>query len=317
MVSNLVENHGPLVSVLMSSYNRHEYISEAIESVLRQSYANFELIVIRDGGTELRHIVCKYDDSRIIFIDRDENRGKAHSLNQAIERARGKYICYLDDDDIYYPHHIKVLVEALESQDECQVAYSDLYKAHCRIEPDGSRTVLSKNVEVSRDFNRTVMLQFNHVLHVSLMHRRDLFDKAGLYNEKVKVLIDWDLTRRLSFYTDFKHIYEVTGEFYAPVGDSDRISIKRRKNKTDYIWTVLTIRSTRPPKPWPKVNDLSVIVLADRLDDQAEQMIRDIWSHVYRMAESYCSCRLVNIASLTRLRRPRFLRSISPFITGP
>ncbi|MHC4216012.1 MAG: glycosyltransferase, partial [Planctomycetota bacterium] len=287
MVSNCPVNSGPLVSVLMSTFNRLRYVSEAIESVLRQDYKNFELIVVRDGGAELGEIIGKYQDKRLIFIDRDENKGKAYSLNQAIKRARGKYVCYLDDDDIYYPHHIRVLVEALESQDECSVAYSDLYKAHCRIEPDGRRTVLSKNVEVSRDFNRTVMLQFNHVLHVSLMHRRDLFEKTGLYNEKINVLVDWDMIRRLAFFTDFKHIYDVTGEFYAPVGDCDRISIQRRKSSQNYIWNVLTIRSTRPAKPWPKVKDLSVIIVANRLNGQVEQLIRDIWSHSYYPHQIY------------------------------
>jgi hypothetical protein len=125
------------------------------------------------------------------------------------------------------------------------------------------------------------MLQFNQTLHVSLIHRRDIFERAGLYNENLNVLIDWDLTRKLSFYTDFLHIPVVTGEYYAPVGDCDRISVVRRKNVNDYLRNVLTIRTTRPPKPWPKLEDMSVFVLAARLDDAVEQLLRDIWSHCF------------------------------------
>ena len=100
-------------------------------------------------------------------------------------------------------------------------------------------------------------------------------------------MIDWDLTRRLSFFSDFKHVHKVTGEFYAPVGDCDRISVKRRKNVNEYIYNLLTIRSSRPAKPWPKLDDLSIIVLTDRLDGQAEQLLRDIWSHSFYPYQIY------------------------------
>ena len=291
---------GPLVSVLISTYNRPLYVREAVESILRQRYTNFEIILVRDGGRPVRDVVSGFDDERLIFIDRDENRGLPYSFNEALGLAKGKYVCYLGDDDIYYPNHIEILVEALESQDECQVAYSDLYKANCRIMEDGRRVVLSKNVEISRDFNRMAMLRFNHTLHVSVMHSRDLLERAGGYNEDLNVLIDWDLTRRLSFYSDFKHVPKITGEFYAPVpvdsdytryctpmGDCDRISIKRREDTGEFIRNLLTIRSTRPPKPWPKVEDISLIVLAGRLDEQLKETLCDIWSHSFYPYQIY------------------------------
>jgi len=278
---------GPLVSVLMSTYNRPQYVGEAIESVLRQRYSNVELILVRDGGATVRDVVGEFDDNRLIFIDRDENRGLPYSFNEAMSRAKGEYICYLGDDDIFYPNHVGVLVDALEGQDEYGVAYSDLYKAHCRIMPDGRRIVLAKNVEISRDFDRMVMLQFNHALHVSLIHRRDLIEKMGPYNEKLNVMIDWDLTRRLCFFSDFKHVHKVTGEFYAPVGDCDRISVKRRKNVNEYIYNLLTIRSSRPAKPWAKLKDLSIIILAEQLDSSVEQLLRDIWSHSFYPYQIY------------------------------
>lgn len=278
---------GPLVSVLMSTYNRPQYVDEAIESVLRQNYSNVELILVRDGGKPVREVVSEFDDSRLVFIDREENRGLPYSFNEAMSRAKGEYICYLGDDDIFYPNHVAVLVDALEGQNEYQVAYSDLYKAHCRIMPDGRRIVLAKNVEISRDFDRMVMLQFNHALHVSLIHRRDLIEKIGPYNENLNVMIDWDLTRRLCFFSDFKHVHKVTGEFYAPVGDCDRISVKRRKNVNEYIYNLLTIRSSRPAKPWAKLDDFSIIILAEQLDGQVEQLLRDIWSHSFYPYQIY------------------------------
>jgi len=274
-------NIGPIVSVIVPTFNRPLYLAEALSSVVRQRYRSLQIIVVNDGGCDVAGIVGSFNDPRIVFINRRHNRGKAFSLNEAIAAVNGKYIAYLDDDDIYYPNHIGTLVDVMENHTDCGVAYTDLYKTYCRIAPDGSRTVLSKVVEVSRDFDCFLMLYFNHVLHVSCLHRRDLLDKTGLYNEGLNILIDWDMTRRLAFFSDFCHIPEVTGEYYHPEGDSDRISVQRRKDKTEYARNVLAIRTTRPAKPWPKLADLSIIFLADRLNQQAGNTAGLVWRHTF------------------------------------
>jgi glycosyltransferase involved in cell wall biosynthesis len=280
---------GPLVTVLLATYNRAAFLPVAIESVLRQDFENFELFVIRDGGEGVAPIVHAYADARIRFIDRAENRGKAASLNEAIAMARGEYIAYLDDDDIWYPNHLRVLADALRRYPEYGAAYSDLYKTHYRLLPGLRRQVLAKNVEISRDFDRWLMLQFNHVLHVSVMHRRELLNRAGPYNEQLNVLIDWDLTRRLCFYTDFLHVPVVTGEYYAAIENSDRMSIQRRKNVRDYVRNVLTIRSHRPPKPWPHLHDLSVVILHEKADEALMQTLRLLWGHSFYPHQVYMS----------------------------
>jgi glycosyltransferase involved in cell wall biosynthesis len=281
MIKNYNKKTGPLVSVLISTYNRPQYLSIALASVLQQSYGNLQVIVINDGGEDVGDLIDSFNDPRLIFINRKENLGKPYSLNEALNQVDGKYVAYLDDDDLYYPNHIETLVNTLEYQTNCPVAYSDFYKAYCRISSDGSRLVLSKVVEVSRDFDRFFMLMFNHVLHVCLMHRRDLLEKTGPYNEQLNVLIDWDVTRRLAFFSDFHHVHDITGEYYHPEGESDRISVQRRKDKSEYLRNVLTIRTNRPPKPWPKLKDLSIILLTDRLDKQAAITIKAIWQYTF------------------------------------
>ncbi len=272
---------GPLVSVLLPTYNRRRYLAEALVSVLRQTYQDLEIFVIRDGGEEVGDIVRSFPDPRVAFIDRRENRGKPASLNEALARARGKYVAYLDDDDTYYADHIRTLVDALEGPTDCQAAYSDLYKTWCEVRPGGDRRVLSKHVEISRDFDRFLMLHFNHVLHVSLMHRRDLLDRTGLYNEQLNILIDWDITRRLSFFSDLRHVPVITGEFYSPAGESDRISCRQRKDPQEYLRNILAIRTTRPAKPWPKVKDLSVVLLADKPGEQTIDVMLHIWQYTF------------------------------------
>jgi glycosyltransferase involved in cell wall biosynthesis len=281
MSQNNQNSSSPLVSVLVPTYNRPVYLYQALSSILRQSYVNLQIIVVNDGGEDVSGLIQSFNDDRLEFIDRKENRGKAFSLNQALSRSRGKYIAYLDDDDIYYPEHIGTLVEALETQTECQVAYSDFYKVYCRVAQNKDRQILSKVVDVSRDFDRFFMLYFNHVLHVCLMHRRDLLEKTGLYNENLNVLIDWDMTRRLVFFSDFHHVCRITGEYYEPMGDCDRISIQQRKDKNKYADNVLAIRAARPPKPWPKIDDLSIILIADKPDKHVDQSINLIRRHTF------------------------------------
>ncbi len=270
-----------MVSVLLPTYNRRRYLAGALASVLAQTHRELQVLVIRDGGEEVADVVRSFHDSRVVFIDRKDNRGKPRSLNEALTRAQGKYVAYLDDDDAWYPNHVETLVRVLETQTDCQVAYSDLYRVYCEIRPGGERVVRSKYVEISRDFDRFLMLYFNHVLHVSLMHRRDLLDKTGPYTEKLNILIDWDITRRLAFFSDFHHVLTVTGEFYCPLNESDRISDVRRRDSEDYLRNVLTIRTTHPPRPWPRIDELSIILVTDRLDHEVGQMLMRLWRHTF------------------------------------
>jgi glycosyltransferase involved in cell wall biosynthesis len=288
----------PLVSVLMPTFNRPKYLSQALASALNQTYENLQIIVVNDGGQDVTDIINASNDPRIIFLNRKQNYGKAFSLNQALAEAEGKYIAYLDDDDLYYPNHIELLVNALEKNPDCGAAYSDLYKTYCRILPDGTREILSKIVEVSRDFDRYFMLYYNHVLHVSLMHRKDLLEKTGPYNENLNILIDWDMTRKLVFFTDFYHIPDITGEFYSSIGQSDRISYQQRRDKKNYANNVLTIRTTRPPKPWPKIKDLAIIFISGLFDQQAAKTIGRIWRYTFHPYKIYLPITPEDIAKI-------------------
>jgi len=265
----------------MPTFNRRRYLAGALGSILAQTHRNLEIFVIRDGGEDVADVVRSFQDPRIVFIDRKENRGKPASLNEALAKAQGKYVAYLDDDDAWYPNHVETLVHALETETDCHAAYSDLYRVYCELRPDGERVVLSKHVEISRDFDRFLMLYFNHVLHVSLMHRRDLFEKTGPYTESLNILIDWDINRRTAFFSDFHHVLSITGEFYCPLKNSDRISDVRRKDSDDYLRNVLAIRTKNPPKPWAKMEELAIIMALDRLDHEVGRTLMKVWRHTF------------------------------------
>lgn len=121
------KNIQALVSVLMTVYNREKYIAEAIESVLASSYTNFELIIVddcsKDKSVEIAR-VYEQKDKRITVYVNEQNLGQFPNRNKAAEYAKGKYIKYLDSDDIIYPHGLEVMVSAMEKFPEAGIGFS-------------------------------------------------------------------------------------------------------------------------------------------------------------------------------------------------
>ncbi len=105
----------PFVSVIMPAYNAEKYISSAIESILAQTYTNFELIIIEDCSTDKTlDVIQRYIDFRIKLLKNQTNKGIAYSTNKGIECAKGKYIALMDDDDIAVKERLELQVEHLE-----------------------------------------------------------------------------------------------------------------------------------------------------------------------------------------------------------
>ena len=110
--------HTPRVSVIMPAYNVEKYVGEAIESILNQTFPDFEFIIINDGSTDnTAKIVKEYakKDKRIKFIDNKENRGFIARLNDCLELARGEYVAKMDSDDISLPERLERQVEYLDN----------------------------------------------------------------------------------------------------------------------------------------------------------------------------------------------------------
>lgn len=105
----------PFFSVILPVYNRQKFIAKAIESVLAQTYTDFELIVVDDASTDdTARIVHSYDDIRIRYVKNETNIERCNSRNRGIAMARGTYICFLDSDDYHLPHHLQTLYTEIE-----------------------------------------------------------------------------------------------------------------------------------------------------------------------------------------------------------
>jgi GT2 family glycosyltransferase/ADP-heptose:LPS heptosyltransferase len=226
----------PLVSVIIPTFNRQDSIKEALESVLAQTFQDFEAIVINDGGADVSEVIntCNHDE-RIVYLQHKENKGLAAARNTAIKAARGKYIAYLDDDDIYYPEHLEILVGFLESSDY-KVAYTDSYQADQTRIADRYVTT-RKEIIYSYDFNKEKFLIHNYIPVLNLVYRRDLLEDVGSFDETLSTHEDWELLIRLSRKYDFFHIKAVTAEFRMRDDATNMTEIKR----SDFLRTLRRI----------------------------------------------------------------------------
>ena len=168
----------PKISVVMPAYNAEKYIGEAIESILNQTFKDFEFIIINDGSVDhTKEIIREYNDPRIVLLENDKNRGIVLSLNKGLDAATGKYIARMDADDI-----------ALKNRFERQVEYLDEHK-DIGVLGTGICTFGEKIKEQKRVFTTNAEqlkaeLLFNScIAHPTVMIRKSVLQKYNLkYN---------------------------------------------------------------------------------------------------------------------------------------
>jgi len=107
-----------LVSIIMPSYNTQEYIADSIKSILSQTYANWELLVVDDCSTDDSvKVINSFEDSRIVLLQNEKNSGAALSRNYALREAKGKWIAFLDSDDTWAPDKLEKQIRFMEEND--------------------------------------------------------------------------------------------------------------------------------------------------------------------------------------------------------
>lgn len=112
----------PKITVLMPVYNVAPYVAEAIESILKQTYTDFELLIINDGSTDAtRDEILKFRDGRIRFVENERNIGLANTLNKGIDLAQGEYIARMDGDDISLPHRLEKQAAVLDNHPDIDI----------------------------------------------------------------------------------------------------------------------------------------------------------------------------------------------------
>lgn len=219
------------VTVLMSVYNGEKYLREAIESILNQTYTDFEFLLINDSSTDKSmEILQSYNDPRIRIITNEKNLGLTKSLNKGLELARGEYVARMDADDISLPERL-----------ERQVNYLN----------ENSKTgVLGTNVQYIDEFGKLHEIQrwpekdalikwnlcfFNPIAHPTVMMRLDLIKKIAGYDENIVYAQDYDLWVRLISESAFGNLQHIL--LYLRKSD-DNVSHKHYLEQKSYSYQI-------------------------------------------------------------------------------
>lgn len=177
-----------MISVVLPAYNAELYLKEAIDSILTQTFIDFELIILNDGSTDqTENIILSYDDSRIVYIKNEQNLGLIGTLNKGMALAKGKYIARMDADDICFPERFEKQVAFLESNKEYIICGTSAYRFH-----DDIIDRKAFNVPLN-DENIRVRLLFNSgFIHPSVMFLAEVVRAHHIvFNEAYKYAEDY------------------------------------------------------------------------------------------------------------------------------
>jgi len=270
----------PKVTVLMSVYNGEKYLREAINSILNQTFKDFEFLIINDGSTDRTiEILQSYQDPRIKIINDEKNIGLTKSLNKGLKLARGEYIARMDADDISYPNRLEVQYDYLKNNPEVGLigSWNDV------IDEIGNTVGFWKCNYSSEDIY--YILNFRNCLaHCSLLFKKELVLNNGGYNETIKNAQDYELWSRIS---KVAKIYQIQRVLVKWRMDSHPINTQKETSQ------VKTVNSTVK-------NNLEHLI--DRkIDDKILRFIRDNFDNTnydyldtVSKNELLCSIQLIN-----------------------
>ena len=248
----------PKISVLMSAYNSEKYIAEAIESILNQTFKDFEFIIINDGSTDkTAEIIEKYakKDVRIRFVNNTKNQGIIAALNPGFAMCRGEYIARMDSDDISTPERLATQVAYLDAHPEVDLC-------SCGMELFGAKQeiwVREANVE---DVKITALFH-SPILHASSMWRRASFERVGLrFLQEMVPAEDYDMwTRAMAAGLRLVNIPQVMYKYRIhpsrATTQTDKTAHKDREVKANFL------RMLYPNEDMTDVNLLPVQTVSD------------------------------------------------------
>lgn len=185
-------NSKPLVSVVLPTYNGGAYIAKAVESVMRQTYRNFELLVVDDGSSDetpeiLKELGRRY--AKLAIITHQENSGFVKTLNDGVKSVQGVYVARIDDDDVWRDEQkLEKQVAFLKKHPE----YGMVGTGIIQVTPEGREIGRYLFVEHDKDI-RKMILADNAFAHSTVMFKKELWEQAGGYQEKFHFFADWGL----------------------------------------------------------------------------------------------------------------------------
>jgi glycosyltransferase involved in cell wall biosynthesis len=196
----------PTVTVIIPTYDRAHLIGRAIQSILNQTYGDFELIVVDDGSSDnTAEIIHDFNDKRIKYIRHEKNKGAAAARNTGIESARGTYIAFQDSDDEWFPHKLEKQVEAFsDAPPKVGIVYSGVWRLE-----GGKKTYIAYPDKNKKEGDLHInLLRISLIFLQSALVKMECFSKVGMFDKELPAAEDWELWIRISKYFHFKFIDE-------------------------------------------------------------------------------------------------------------
>jgi glycosyltransferase involved in cell wall biosynthesis len=199
------ENLMPLVSVLLPVYNAESYVAEAIESILNQTYKNFEFIIVNDDSSDRsEEVIFSFSDERIRYYRNEANLGLIGTLNKSIGLSSGKYLARMDNDDICLPERLAKQVAFLEAHSEVGVLGTAFYNIDKAGEISSETAFPSQHILLCWS-----LCFFSPLAHPTVMMRRELVQREGGYKDGIVHCEDYDFWYRLSNKTKLSNLQDV------------------------------------------------------------------------------------------------------------
>ena len=189
-----IENQ-PLVSVIVCTYNRHESLRRALDSILQQDRTDYEIIVVDDGSDDPVEILLHQRD-RVRLI-RTEHRGVGAARSEGLNAALGEFIAYCDDDDEWKPNHLSTLLQYLLTHREVDLVYADSEWVQEGAPP---------SIPYSFDYNGFYLSGANYIFPSDVMHRASAAREVGGFDASLQAYEDWDLWLRMSHTHVLRHL---------------------------------------------------------------------------------------------------------------
>ncbi len=183
-----------MISVIIPSFNRGYILTEAIDSVLAQTYQNFEIIVVDDGSTDnTREILTPYKDRIRYFYQ--ENQGVAAARNKGIEEAKGEFIAFLDSDDLWLPEKLEKQKELFDNCPELGLVYTRFWRIYASPKKD---KLEPKDKYLKKGYIYPHVLFTYLIWAGSVMSRKSCFSKVGKFNTALPLVQDRDMWLRIA-----------------------------------------------------------------------------------------------------------------------
>ena len=188
------------VSIIMPAYNSEKYVSQAIESVINQTFSEWELIIVDDGSTDQTgKIIDEFSkkDSRI-KVFHQSNKGVSSARNYALERVTGDYVTFLDSDDVYHPERLKLMLGVLIKDPDCDAAFADYKECRGSTKVDDNDDVITSSIIFQEKIIETVIQDTRLQFMCNVMMKSEIARKVRFAD--LKFAEDYCYIRDCSFY---------------------------------------------------------------------------------------------------------------------